>query len=347
MHVHHGTVAEGALKVGDSLTVGVDVARRDAIRRNHSATHLLHLALREVLGDHVVQKGSLVMPDRLRFDFSHRAPLTAEETDQIERRVNALVLGNADSLTEVMTPAQAGEAGAIGLFGEKYGNEVRVVRIGGDSLELCGGTHVHRAGDIGLFSVLSEGGIAQGVRRIEAVTGVGALHHVQSMREVLHASMGQLHVGNPSDLPGRIEKLQGDLKAKDRTIEQLNQKLATGGGGGEDEVTEVAGVKLMARKVSIADGKALRAAADTLRDRLGSGVVVLGADTGGKATLLVAVTKDLTKRVHAGKLVGALAQHVDGRGGGRPDFAQAGGSNVAGLDAAMKAANEALGAMLQ
>ncbi len=347
MHVHVGVVAQGTVKVGQRLEVQVDVERRNSIRRNHSATHLLHLALREVLGDHVVQKGSLVDPDKLRFDFSHRAPLTAEEMAQVELRVNALVLGNADSVTQVMTPAQAGEAGAIGLFGDKYGDQVRVVRIGADSLELCGGTHVHRAGDIGLFSITSEGGIAQGVRRLEAVTGMNAVQHVQSMREVLQTAMGHVHAGAAAELPDRIEKLQGELKSRDRTIEQLNQKLATGGGGDEGEVSEVAGVKLMARKVAIADAKALRAAADTLRDRLGSGVVVLAADTGGKATILVAVTKDLTGRVHAGKLVGALAQHVDGRGGGRPDFAQAGGSNVAGLDAALGAATEALGAMLR
>ncbi|MCR9163037.1 MAG: alanine--tRNA ligase [Nannocystaceae bacterium] len=347
LHVHIGTLTEGPLRVGDTVEVRVDEARRDAIRRNHSATHLLHLALREVLGDHVVQKGSLVDADKLRFDFSHRAPLTSEETARVEHRVNAMVVGNADSDTKEMTPDEAGEAGAIGLFGEKYGDRVRVVRIGGDSLELCGGTHVRRSGDIGLFAITSEGGIAQGVRRIEAVTGMNALAHVQSMREVLGSAMGHLHVGAADDLPGRIEKLQGDLKAKDRTIEQLNQKLATGGGGDETEVAEIAGIKLMARKVAVADGKALRGAADTLRDRLGSGVVVLGADTGGKATLLVAVTRDLTDRVHAGKLVGTLARHVDGRGGGRPDLAQAGGSNVGGLDAALDAASEALGAMLQ
>ncbi|MBV1862641.1 MAG: alanine--tRNA ligase, partial [Nannocystaceae bacterium] len=347
MHVHVGTVAQGSLSVGASLTAQVDVARRDAIRRNHSATHLLHLALREVLGDHVVQKGSLVDPDKLRFDFSHRAPLTPEETAKVEQRVNALVLRNTDSITEVMSPAEAGEAGAIGLFGDKYGDQVRVVRIGTDSLELCGGTHVGRSGDIGLFSVTSEGGIAQGVRRLEAVTGMTALRHVQSMRDIVRTSMGHLHAGASEELPGRIEKLQGELKARDRMLEQLNEKLATGGGAEEAEVSEVSGVKLMARKVEIADGKALRAAADTLRDRLGTGVVVLAADTGGKATILVAVTKDLTERVHAGKLVGALAQHVDGRGGGRPDFAQAGGPNVAGLDAALGAAPEALGAMLQ
>ncbi|MEM6295780.1 MAG: alanine--tRNA ligase [Myxococcota bacterium] len=347
MHVHAGTLSGGGLKVGDAVEIAVDEARRDAIRRNHSATHLLHLALREVLGDHVVQKGSLVDPDKLRFDFSHRAPLTDEETTRVEQRVNALVLGNADSVTEVMTPAAAGEAGAIGLFGEKYGDEVRVVRIGSDSLELCGGTHVHRAGDIGLFAITTEGGIAQGVRRVEAVTGLNAVAHVQSMRAVMQTAMGQLHVGAANELPTRIDKLQADLKAKDRNIEQLNQKLATGGGGDEAAVAEVAGVKLLARKVAVADGKALRAAADTFRDRMGSGVVVLGADTGGKATLLVAVTKDLTDRVHAGKLVGALAAHVDGRGGGRPDMAQAGGSNVGGLDAAMAAASETLGAMLQ
>ncbi len=347
LHVHVGRLKAGVLRVGDEVTASVDGPRRAAIRRNHSATHLLHLALREVLGEHVVQKGSLVEPQRLRFDFSHRAPLTAQETTRIERRVNALVLDNADTNTELMTPAAAGEAGAIGLFGEKYGSEVRVVRIATDSLELCGGTHVARAGDIGLFSIVTEGGIAQGVRRIEAVTGMNAVEHVQHMTVVLSDAMGLLHVGASNDVPGRIEKLRAELKAKDRDIEQLNQKLATGGGGDEAAPRDVAGVKLLSRKVAVADGKALRAAADTFRDRLGSGVVVLGADTGGKATLLVAVTKDLAGRVHAGKLVASLAAHVDGKGGGRPDLAQAGGPNVGGLDQALEAAPGALGAMLQ
>jgi alanyl-tRNA synthetase len=326
--------------------VFVDVARRDAIRRNHSATHLLHLALRSELGDHVVQKGSLVAPDRLRFDFSHRAALSAEQRTRIEAHVNRLILGNEETRTEIMSPEGAREAGAIGLFGEKYGDAVRVVRIGGDSLELCGGTHVRQAGDIGSFAIVAEGGIAQGVRRVEAVTGMGAVTHFQHLHQVTDTAMAMLHAGTPDEVVARIQKLQGDLKDKEREIQQLEQKLATGGGGEPDEVADVAGVKLLCKRVDTGDAKALRGAADTLRARLRSGVVVLAAQTAGKATLLVAVTKDLQDRVHAGKLVSKLAAHVDGRGGGRPDLAQAGGPKIAGLDDALSAAPAALGEML-
>ena len=336
----------GKLAVGDHVQVRVDEERRNAIRRNHSATHLLHLALRTELGDHVVQKGSLVAPDRLRFDFSHNRSLTAEQRRRIEEHVNRLVLGNRSTTTELMTTDRAREAGAIGLFEAKYGETVRVVRIGGDSLELCGGTHVARAGDIGLFAIVSEGSIAQGVRRIEAVTGMGALHHLQGLVAVTDAAMEHLHAASPEDVPPRIEKLQADLKAKDREIERLAEKLATGGAAG-DAVRQVEGVSLLTRKVAVADPKALRSAADTLRQRLGSGVVVLGAEAGGKAMLLVAVTRDLESRVHAGKLVGALATHVEGRGGGRPDLAQAGGPKLDGLDAALGAADAALEEMLR
>ncbi len=346
MHVHYGTLVEGTVAVGDTLTAKVDTERRDAIRRNHSATHLLHHALRQELGEHVVQKGSMVAPDRLRFDFSHNRPVTAQQRRSIETRVNAMVLGNADSTTKVLSMPEAKAEGAIGLFGEKYGEQVRVVRLAEDSVELCGGTHVRRSGDIGLFAVVGESGIAQGVRRIEAVTGLGALAHVQGLVDVADEVADQLHVQTVADLPERITKLQAELKERDKTIAQLKQKLATGGGGAADEIVEVDGVKLLTRRVSGADGKTLRSAADTLRDRLGSGVVVLGSETDGKATLLVAVTKDLKARVHAGKLVSSLAAYIDGRGGGRPDLAQAGGPSVAGLNDALGAASSSLQAQL-
>ena len=346
MHVHRGEVTQGSIAVGDPMTLTVDATRRDAIRRNHSATHLLHHALRVELGEHVVQKGSLVAPDRLRFDFSHNRPVTAAQQRAIEDRVNAMVLTNAASTTKVLSVAEAKAEGAIGLFGEKYGERVRVVRLADDSVELCGGTHVARAGDIGLFTIVGEAGVAQGVRRIEAMTGRGALRHVQGLADIADQVAGQLHVQSVDALPERVAKLQAELKERDRTIARLEQKLATGGGGGDDDVVEVAGIKLLTRRVTGVEPKSLRSAADTLRDRLGSGVVVLGAEADGKAILLVAVTKDLGDRVHAGKLVGELARHVDGKGGGRPDFARAGGPTLAGLDDALGAAAPALGAQL-
>jgi alanyl-tRNA synthetase len=345
VHFHVGEVTSGTLKVGHELTARVDVRRRDAIRRNHSATHLLHHALRAVLGTHVIQKGSLVAPDRLRFDFSHGKAVTSEEIDRIEAMVGEFVLANADTSTREMSLDDAKASGAIGLFGEKYDADVRVVTIGDDSVELCGGTHVRRAGDIGLMKVVSEGGIAQGVRRIEAVTGAGALTYVQSMSHVLDEVSAELHAATHAEVLERFEKQQTDLKKKDREIQNLKRQLATGGAA-EDVVHEVEGIKLLAKKIGIADPKAMRDAADTLRDRLGTGVVVLGGERDGKANLLVAVTKDLKDRVHAGKLVGALAPHVDGRGGGRPDLAQAGGPNPAGIDKALEAAKAALGQQL-
>ncbi|MCX4245415.1 alanine--tRNA ligase [Paraliomyxa miuraensis] len=346
MHVHRGRVLHGEVRVGTTLTLQVDRARRQAIRRNHSATHLLHHALRAELGEHVVQKGSLVSPERLRFDFSHNRAITVEQRRALEQRVNAMVLSNTASVTKELSMLEAKAEGAIGLFGEKYGERVRVVRLADDSVELCGGTHVERAGDIGLFSIVGESSIAQGVRRIEAVTGEGALAYVQSLAEVTAEASAQLHAGSPQELPERIGRLQAELKQRDREIATLKQKLATGGGTATDEVTEVEGIKLLTRRLSGTDVKTLRSAADALRDRLGSGVVVLAAETDGKATLLVAITKDLQARVHAGKLVGELARHVDGRGGGRPDLAQAGGPKLTGLDEALGAAEPALRALL-
>ncbi|HGG56898.1 MAG TPA: alanine--tRNA ligase, partial [Nannocystis exedens] len=342
LHLHRGVVRQGTLRVGGVYRLAVDSERRAAIRRNHSATHLLHRALSEVLGPHVVQKGSLVAADRLRFDFAHGKALTAEQRREIERRVNAAIIDNRATTTREMELAEAKSAGALGLFGEKYGEVVRVVAIGPASVELCGGTHVRRAGDIGLFTILAEGGIAQGVRRIEAATGMGAIAQMQRVQDFLSEAVGELHAGSQAEVGERIRRLFADLKARDRTIAELQRKLTTGSAA-EDTIVEVEGIKLLAKAVEVADPKALRRAADTLRDRLGSGVVVLGAAGEKKAMLLVAVTKDLAgKPVHAGKLVGALAHHLDGRGGGRPDLAQAGGVKREGLEAAIRGAEAAL-----
>jgi alanyl-tRNA synthetase len=340
-HFHRARVERGALERDSTLHLSVDVARRDAIRRNHSATHLLHHALRTVLGEHVIQKGSLVTHERLRFDFAHGRALTREEIRRVEEQVTEHILGDLPTVTREMALEDAKASGAIGLFGEKYDAQVRVVGIGPRSVELCGGTHVRRAGEIGLMKIVSEGGIAQGVRRIEALTGTGALAWVQSLAETLGDLAAELHASGFSELRERVDRLQAELKRKDREVRDLTRRLATGGAT-EDTIADVAGVSLLARRIAVAEPNAMREAADALRDRLGSGVVVLGGEKEGKASLLVAVTRDLADRVHAGKLVARLAVHVDGRGGGRPDLAQAGGPNAAGLDAALAAASDAL-----
>ena len=339
--VHKGEVVKGAIRAGDKATFVVEVARRDAIRANHSATHLLHLALKEVLGNHVAQKGSLVSSDRLRFDFSHYAPLTAVEKQKIEDIVNEEIRRNVDSVIEVKSFDDAKKSGAVALFGEKYGDTVRVMRIGSRSMELCGGTHVKRTGDIALFKITQEVGIAQGIRRIEAVTGAGALDFVRKMESELDAAAGRMKAG-PFEVAARVEKLQEDLKAAKKEIEELKRKLASGSGGRDlmSAVKEIAGVKLLATRADVADPKALREVADQMKDKLGSGIIVLGGIEGGKVALVVAVTADLVAsgRFHAGKLVGQLAPLVGGKGGGRPDLAQAGGQvdDPAKLDAALR-----------
>jgi alanyl-tRNA synthetase len=335
LSVHQGEVLEGTLRLGQTVQLRVDVARRDAIRRNHSATHLLHFALRTVLGEHAAQKGSLVAPDRLRFDFSHGKPLTPEETERVERLVNERVLRNAEVRTDVMPIADAKARGAIAFFGDKYGAIVRMVQMD-ESRELCGGTHTRRTGDIGLFKIVSESGIAQGVRRIEALTGEGAAEYVRKLEEEL-GSAGRLLKAGTFEVAARVERLQHELREREKEIEALQRKLAAGGAreGGET-VREIAGAKVVVRKTEVADPKVLRDLGDQLRDKLGSGVVVLGGAADGKVALLAMVTKDLVGRFHAGKLVGELAKEVGGRGGGRPDMAQAGGSQPEKLDQALE-----------
>ncbi|HEV3030801.1 MAG TPA: alanine--tRNA ligase [Polyangia bacterium] len=332
--VHLCEVTEGELRVGDTVELVVDAERRDAIRRNHSATHLLHWALRSVLGEHVTQKGSLVAPDRLRFDFSHFAPLTLEEKRRVEGLVNARVRVNAATDTQVLPIAEAKKAGAIAFFGEKYGDTVRVVSMG-ESKEFCGGTHVARTGDIAVFVLTSESGVAQGVRRIEAVTGKGALGQLWRLEDEL-AAAGETLSAAPFEVGAKVAKLQEVLRERDKEIEKLRRKLASGGGRdllGEARV--VAGVRVLATRADVADAKALREVADQLRDKMGSGVVVLAGVEGDKIALVAMVTADLTAKLNAGKIVSAVSKDVGGKGGGRADMAQGGGSLPDQLDGAL------------
>jgi alanyl-tRNA synthetase len=332
--VHFAEVESGELRAGDTVELTVDVERRDDIRRNHSATHLLHWALRQVLGTHVTQKGSLVAPDRLRFDFSHTAPLTDEEKQKVEDLVNARIRKNVATDTAVLPIGEAKQAGAIAFFGEKYGDTVRVVTMG-ESKEFCGGTHVARTGDIALFKLTEETGIAQGVRRVEAATGAGAFGYVRKMESELLES-GRLLRAGEFEVAARIGKLQADQRALEKELEKLRRKLASGGGRDlAAEAREVGGVRVLATRADVADPKALREVADQLRDKLGSCVVVLAGVEGDKIALVAVVSSDLVGKHHAGKIVGEVAKAVGGKGGGRPDMAQGGGSDPAALDAAL------------
>ncbi|MGN6103796.1 MAG: alanine--tRNA ligase, partial [Kofleriaceae bacterium] len=314
MHVLVGEVLEGAIAVGDAVTFDVDDERRERIRANHSATHLLHHALKHVLGSHVAQKGSLVSPDRLRFDFAHFSPMTEDQKRQVEDLVNAEIRANRDSVVEVLPIEEAKQKGAVAMFGEKYGDKVRVVSIGGESIEFCGGTHVRRAGDIGLMKIVSEAGVAQGVRRIEAVTGAGALDYLRRLEDELSKTGERLKAG-PFEVAARVDKLIADQKALDREIEKLKQRIASGGGGRDllAEAVTIKGIKVLAAAVDVDDAKVLRDTGDQLRDKLGSGVVVLAGTGGGEVKLVAMVTKDLVGKVQAGKLLGEIAQQLGGR----------------------------------
>ena len=303
---------------------------------NHSATHLLHAALRKVLGTHVQQKGSLVAPDRLRFDFSHFQAVTPEELRRIERLVNAEIRANADAEIREMPYDEAVAAGAIALFGEKYEKDVRVLRLGEFSMELCGGTHVARAGDIGFFKIVSESGVAAGVRRIEAITAEGALDYVERTDDLVREVAGLVR-GTRDDLKTKIADALDRIRQLEKENRQLKDKLASGQGTDlSASARDIAGVKLVAAQVDGADAGALRNAVDQLKDKLKSAVIVLASvDASNKITLVAGVTPDQTAKVKAGELVGNVAGQVGGRGGGRPDFAQAGGNNPAALGAAL------------
>jgi len=346
VRAHTVRVERGAIAVGMPIVAAIDVARRSAIRRNHTATHLLHAALRQVLGTHVKQAGSLVAPDRLRFDFVHFAALTGEQLIEIERIVNEQVLANAPVGTEVKATEDAMAAGAMALFGEKYGSRVRVVSVPGFSMELCGGTHVRATGDIGLVAVVSESGVAAGTRRIEAITGLESVRAFQSERALISTLSHALNA-QPGDLMARTAALQEESRRLARELQQAKMKAALGGGGDAgDESMDVAGVRLVAREVTGLDKDGLRALVDQHRTRIKSGVVVLAAPADGKVTIVVGVTPDLTKTAPAGQLVKQLAQIVGGGGGGRPDFAEAGGKDVARVPEMLAAARGILEGML-
>jgi alanyl-tRNA synthetase len=322
----------GQLRVRDIVTAEVDAGVRNATRRNHTATHLLHAALREVLGAQVKQAGSLVAPDRLRFDF-HSPPVTREELDRVERMVNEQITRNTPVTTDVRSTQEAIAAGAMALFGEKYGDQVRVVSVPGFSMELCGGTHVSATGDIGFFVIVAEGGVSAGVRRIEALTGTGAVVWAQHQRATLSSVLEVLHA--PEDQAAdAIEKLQTENKRLARDVSQLKTKLAMGGGAasGGDDTVDIGGVQLARRKVSDMDKVALRNLADSLKAKLKSGVVVIASESDGKVQIVASVTPDLTTRLKAGDIVKELAPVVGGRGGGRPDFAEAGGKQPEKID---------------
>ena len=341
VHVLVGEVTEGSIGVGDRASFAVDDDRRERIRANHSATHLLHHALKHVLGDHVAQKGSLVAPERLRFDFAHFSPMTEDDKRKVEDLVNAEIRRNLDSVVEVLPIDQAKQRGAIAMFGEKYGDRVRVVSIGGESIEFCGGTHVRRAGDIGLFKILGEAGVAQGVRRIEAVTGAGALDYLRKLEDELARTGDRLKAG-PFEVAQRVDKLLADHKALDRELDKLKQRLASGGGARDllAEVVTIKGIQVLAAAVEVDDAKVLRDTGDQLRDKLGSGVIVLAGTGGAEVKLVAMVTKDLVGKVSAGKLLGEIAVILGGRAGGRPDMAQGGGKDASQVPAALGAARK-------
>lgn len=334
-NIHIGKLESGKISVGDKVNAEVDGARRAATVLNHSATHLMHAALRKVLGEHVQQKGSLVAPDRLRFDFSHYEAVTAEQLQQIEDMVNQQIRRNIPAETKLMKYDDAVASGAIALFGEKYDDEVRVLRLGdGFSVELCGGTHVSSTGDIGVFKITSEGGVASGIRRIEAVTGEGALQWIDANQRALDHVAGLLK--SPRDqAAAKVEHLLRKTRELEKELAATRQQLLTGGADVADDVTEINGIKVLASRMDGADAKTLRDAVDKFKDKLGSAVVVLGSVEDGKVRLAAGVTKNNTDRIRAGDVIKPVAEQVGGKGGGRPDFAQAGGSDPESLDAAL------------
>ena len=332
---HLGRLLEGELSVGDRIEARVDRVRRRAIALHHSSTHLLHAALRQVLGEHVQQRGSLVGPDRLRFDFTHFEPVTREQLREIERMVNREVRENHTVETRIMGIEDAKASGAIALFGEKYADQVRVLRMGDFSTELCGGTHVRAVGDIGLFKIIAEAGISAGVRRVEAVAGDAALNWVEEEEERL-SRIAALVKGAANEADDKVASLVERSRRLEKELEQLKAKLATAAGSElTDAVIEIDGVKVLAARLDGVDAKSLRDTLDQLKNKLGSGVVLLATESDGKVNLVAGVTKDLVGRFKAGDLVKAAAEKVGGRGGGRPDMAQAGGTDPAGIPAAL------------
>ncbi|WP_063549066.1 alanine--tRNA ligase [Burkholderia territorii] len=331
---HHGTLEQGTLKVGDVLRAEIDAQRRARTQRNHSATHLMHKALREVLGAHVQQKGSLVDAEKTRFDFAHNAPMTDDEIRRVEQIVNNEILANAPGIVRVMPYDEAVKGGAMALFGEKYGDEVRVLDLG-FSRELCGGTHVHRTGDIGFFKIVVEGGVAAGIRRVEAITGDNAVRYVQALDARVNEAAAALKA-QPSELTQRIAQVQDQVKSLEKELGALKSKLASSQGDElAQQAVEIGGVYVLAATLDGADAKTLRETVDKLKDKLKSAAIVLAAVEGGKVSLIAGVTPEASKKVKAGELVNFVAQQVGGKGGGRPDMAQAGGTEPANLPGAL------------
>jgi alanyl-tRNA synthetase len=344
--VVHKARIMGPLPVNKLVTAKVNAVGRNATRRNHTATHLLHAALRQVLGAHVKQAGSVVEPGRLRFDFSHYTAMDAQEIGEVERMANNQVLLDTPVSTDVMDLDRAIDTGAMALFGEKYGEKVRVVSVPGFSRELCGGTHVGRTGEIGLIKIVYEGSISAGVRRIEAVTGVASLKRFQESSAVLGQVSAALRTGE-SELLDQIDKLLSQQKALERQLEQLKEKAAHAAAGSlESQARTVGAARVLAARADGMDRAQLRNLADALRNKWGSAVVVLASASDSGVAIVAAVTKDLTAKVHAGKLVGQVAAAVGGKGGGRPDLAEAGGKDASALDPALDAVYKTVEAML-
>jgi alanyl-tRNA synthetase len=334
--IHLGVMQEGQISVKEKVEAMVDEKLRQATMLNHSATHLLHAALREIIGKHVTQKGSLVAPDRLRFDYAHFEPLTPEQIQQIEDRVNEKILENSEAKITEMKPDEAIKAGAMALFGEKYGDKVRVLNMGqGYSVELCGGTHTSRTGDIGLFKIISEAGIASGVRRMEALTGKGAMQWLTNAdKSVQH--LAQVLKTDRVSVENKVLQLLDKCKELEKETQRLKGKLASGQGGDiSADAISLGDIKLLVKKLSDTDVKIMRELVDDLKNKLGTGVIVLAATSDEKVQIIVGVTKNYTGKLSAGDLANFIAQQVGGKGGGRPDLAQAGGTNPAQLDKAL------------
>jgi len=338
--IHIGSLAEGSLSVGDKLSAVIDAERRDATIRNHSATHLMQAALRNVLGAHVQQKGSLVDNEKLRFDFSHNEAVNAKQLFEIERVVNQEIRSNLQTDAEVMAIADAKAKGAMALFGEKYGDEVRVISMGDFSIELCGGVHVKRTGDIGTFKIVAETGIASGVRRIEAVTGIAAVDYSYQQSNRIN-KLSSLLKASHDEVEGKLEQVLSKLKAQEKEISQLKSKMATQTGGDlTADAIEIDGIKVLAVKLDGVDSKSLRDTVDQLKNKLGSAIIVLATTDENKVSLCAGVTKDQIKRLKAGDLVNMVASQVGGKGGGRPDMAMAGGTQPENLDTALASVND-------
>jgi alanyl-tRNA synthetase len=344
---HIGVMSSGQLQVGDTVNAIIDANLRQSIAYNHSATHLLHAALRQVLGEHVTQKGSLVQANRLRFDFSHFEPITAEQLREIENLVNEKIRANLPVDTRLMKHDEAIAAGAMALFGEKYGDTVRVLSMGDFSIELCGGTHVGRTGDIGVFKIISETGTAAGVRRIEAVAGASALRWINENDQRLLQIAAAVKASR-DDVDSKINQVLRRNKELEKEVEKLQAQLASSRGGDLlSQAQDIDGIKVLAARLDGVDPKSLRDTTDQLKNKLGSAAVVLATVQGDKVSLVAGVTQDQTDRLRAGNLVNAVAQQVGGKGGGRPDMAMAGGNNPAALDAALRSVPDWIRQQLQ